>query len=187
VKSSRFFLGALPALFMVAAISAFAAQMKVEGTPVPLPPKPDFSSMKFLLGTWTCRDLSSRRPGPFTTTEVFSMDPTGYWMIRDDTIHKASWIPQDFHSQTRFTYDRLAKHWVRIGISTVGIYDVATAPNSAGGKKTYTYVTQTEAPDIASYAPEVYTKISDTKKMMTTSFTETSGRVVTVKETCTKS
>lgn len=56
-----------------------------------------------------------------------------------------------------------------------------------GMTKTYTYVIQTKAADISSYAPEVYTKVSDTKKTMTTSFTETSGRVVNVKETCTKS
>jgi hypothetical protein len=56
-----------------------------------------------------------------------------------------------------------------------------------GNKKTYTYVIQTKALDVASYAPEVYTKESDTKKTMMTSFTETNGRVVNVKETCTKS
>ena len=55
-----------------------------------------------------------------------------------------------------------------------------------GNKKTYTYVIQTKAPDVASYAPEVYTVVSKTKKIMTSSFTETSGRVVMVKETCTK-
>ncbi|MGZ3497871.1 MAG: hypothetical protein ACXVAK_09950 [Vulcanimicrobiaceae bacterium] len=172
---------------MATGISAFAARMKVEGTPVPTPPKPDMSSMKFLVGTWTCSDLSSRRPGPFTTTEVYSMDPTGYWILRDDTIHKASWIPRDFHSQTKYTYDTQAKHWIRITMGDQGGYAVATAPMPVGNKKTYTYMVQTKAPDIASYAPEVYMKESDTKKTMTTSFTENNGRVVTVKETCTKS
>ena len=68
-----------------------------------------------------------------------------------------------------------------------GGYALATAPMPVGARKTYTYVIQTKAPDVASYAPEVYTKVSDTKKTMTTSFTENNGRVVTVKETCTKS
>ena len=63
---------------------------------------------------------------------------------------------------------------------------MATAPMPVGNKKTYTTVIQTKVPDVASYAPEVYTIVSDSKKMMTSSFTETSGRVVTVKETCTK-
>ena len=55
-----------------------------------------------------------------------------------------------------------------------------------GNKKMYLVVSQSKAPDIASYQPEVFTKIADTKKTMTTSFTETSGPVVNVKETCTK-
>jgi hypothetical protein len=182
----RFF-GALALLVMATGVTTFAAGMKVEGTPVPTSPKPDLSSMKFLVGTWTCSDLSSRRPGPFTTTEVYSIDPSGYWVLRDDTIHKASWIPRDFHSQTRYTYDEPAKRWIRITTGEQGGYAVATAPMPVDNKKIYTYMVQTKAPDIASYAPEVYTKESNTKKSMTTSFTENNGRVVTVKETCTKS
>ncbi|HET6276458.1 MAG TPA: hypothetical protein VFE16_11065 [Candidatus Cybelea sp.] len=175
------------ALAFVAGGSAVAAAVKIEGTPVPGAPKPDFSSMSFLIGTWTCTDLSSRRPGPFTTTEIYSMDSSGYWMIRDSTVHKASWIPREFHSQTKYTYDAVAKHWVRIVTGDNGGYSVSTAPMPNGSKKVYTYVIQGKAPDVASYAPEVYAKVSDTKKTMTSSFTETSGRVVTVKESCTKS
>ncbi|MDP9017826.1 MAG: hypothetical protein M3N19_05875 [Candidatus Eremiobacteraeota bacterium] len=182
----RFFWTLALLLFATGAV-VFAATMKIEGTPVPLRPKPDMSSMQFLIGTWTCTDLSSRRPGPFTTTEVYSMDPSGYWVVRDSTIHKASWISSEVHSQTKYTYDAAAKRWIRITTGDQGAYAVATAGMPIAGKKTYTYVIQNKAPDIASYAPEAYVKVSDTKKTMTTSFTETNGRVVTVKETCTKS
>ena len=182
----RFFV-VLAVLFSAAGAGVLAAGANVEGTPAPVRPKPDLSSMKFLVGTWTCTDLSSRRPGPFTTTEVYSMDPTGNWMLRDSTTHKASWIPRDFHSQTKYTYDAAAKRWVRIQTVDDGRYTVATAPNPSANKKIYTYVIQTKAPDVASYAPEVFTKVSNTEKTMTTSFTETNGRVVSVKETCTKS
>jgi hypothetical protein len=184
-RSTRF-LCALALLILTGGAGAFAATMTIEGTPVPTPPKPDFSTMTYNVGTWTCTDLSSRRPGPFTITEVYSMDPNGYWMIRENTTHKASWIPRDFHSETKYTWDTLAKRWVRITMGDQGGYSVATAPMPVAGKKTYTYVIQTKAPGIASYAPEVYTKVSDTEKTMTTSFIETSGRVVTVKETCKK-
>ena len=178
---------ALAVLLMAMGATAFAATTKVEGTPVPMAPKPDMSSLKFLIGTWQCSDLSSRRPGPFSVTQVYSIDPSGYWLIRDDTTHKASWIPRDFHSQTKVTYDALTKHWVRITTGDTGGYSVATAPMSAGTTNTYTYVIQKKSPDIASYGPLVFVKVSDTKKTMTTSFTETSGRVVNAKETCTKS
>jgi len=187
MKLSQRVFGALSLFLLVSGATVFAATPKVEGTPVPNVPKPNFSTMKFLVGTWTCTDLSSRRPGPFTTTEVYSMDPTGYWVVRDDTTHKASWIPRDFHGQSKYTYDNLAKRWVRITTNDQGGYQVATAGMPVGAKKTYTYVIETKAPDIASYAPEVYTKVSGTKKTMTTSFTENNGRVVNVKETCTKS
>lgn len=186
MRISRRFLGALIVLFMTTGVAAIAANTKIEGTPVPMSPKPDLSTMRFLIGTWTCSDLSSRRPGPFTTTEVYSMDPSGYWILRDDTIHKASWISREVHSQTKYTYDVVARRWIRITTGDQGGYAVATATMPGGNKKTYTYVIQTKAPDVTSYAPEVYTKVSDTKKTMTTSFTETSGRVVTVKEACTK-
>jgi hypothetical protein len=184
---SRRFFGTLAMLLMATSVNAFAAAPKVEGTPVPTPPKPDLSSMNFLIGTWTCSDLSSRRPGPFTITEVYSMDPSGYWIIRNDTTHKASWIPRDFHSQTRYTYDSVAKRWIRISLGETGNYAVATAAMPVSTTKTYTYVIQSKAADIASYEPEVYNKVSATKKTMTTSFTETGGRVVHVTETCTKS
>jgi hypothetical protein len=83
-------------------------------------------------------------------------------------------------------WDVAAKRWVRITTGDRGTYAVATAPMPTGKQKVYTYVIQTKAPDVASYAPEVYNIVSNTKKTMTTSFTETSGRVVMVKETCTK-
>jgi hypothetical protein len=182
----RFFV-VLAVLFSAAGAGVLAAGANVEGTPAPVRPKPDLSSMKFLVGTWTCTDLSSRRPGPFTTTEVYSMDPNGYWILRDSTIHMASWIPREVHSQTKYTYDPQAKRWIRILVGDQGAYSVATAPMPGGNQKVYTYAIQSKAPDIASYAPEVYVKVSDTKKTMTTSFTEMNGRVVNVRETCTKS
>jgi hypothetical protein len=187
MKLSHRFLWALAALVMATSVAALAAAAKVEGTPIPMATEPDWSTMKFLIGTWQCTDLSSRRPGPFRTTEVYSMDPSGYWMLRLATIHTASWIPREVQTQTKYTFDRQAKLWVRITTGFAGSYSVATAPMPVNGKKTYTYVVQTKAPDVASYAPEVYVKVSDTKKVMTSSFTETGGRVVSVKETCTKS
>ena len=176
---------ALALLLMVTAGAAIAAP-RIEGTPIPTAPKPDWSSMRFLIGTWKCTDYSSRRPAPFQTTEVYSMDATGYWMIRNDTIHTASWIPHEVHSQTRYTWDAFAHRWVRIAMSEFGTYSVATAGMAVNGKKTYTFVIQSKAPDVASYAPEVYNVDGNMKKTMTSSFNETNGRVVTVKEMCIK-
>lgn len=181
------FLAAMVLLLAASGTTIFAAGVSVEGTPVPARPKPDFSQMAFLIGTWTCTNDSSRRPGPFTTTETYSLDSSGYWMLRADTTHTASWIPRETHGQTKYTFDGGTQRWVRITTTDQGTFTVATAPAPVGNRKTYTYVIQTKAPDIASYAPEVFVKESATKKSMTTSFVETSGRVVNVKQTCTKS
>ncbi len=185
MRASRRFFCALGGLVFVACASAIAAT-NIEGTPPPVPPKPDFSSMQFLIGTWTCTDVSSRRPGPFKTTEVYSMDPSGYWLVRDLTVHTASWIPREIKSQTKYTFDPYSKRWVRIVMGELGGYSVATAPEPMSGKKTYTFAIQSRSPNVASYAPEVMSKVSDTKKTMTTTFTETSGRVVHAAETCSK-
>jgi hypothetical protein len=175
-------------LALLAFLSAGAASAApgVEGTPAPIPPKPNWSSMNFLIGTWTCTDLSSRRPGPFTTTQVYTMDPSGYWMMREDTIHTASWIKTEVHTHYKYTWDTYAHRWVRIGTGDFGGYSVATAPMPVGKMKTYTFVIQAKSPDVSWYAPEVYTVVGTTKKMMTTSFRENGGRVVNVKETCIK-
>jgi hypothetical protein len=174
------------ALLLAVTASAAIAAPRIEGTPIPTAPKPDWSSMRFLIGTWKCTDYSSRRPGPFQTTEVYSMDPSGYWMIRNDTIHTASWIPREIHSQTKYTWDTYAHRWVRITMSELGGFAVATAGNPVAGKKTYTYVIQSKAPDVASFAPEVYQVTGGMKKTMMSSFTETNGRLVNVKEMCIK-
>lgn len=161
---------------------ALAQNPPVEGTPVPTAPKPDWSAAQYLIGTWNCTDVSSRRPGPFQITTTYALDPTGYWLIKTEKIHKASWIPQEFTNESRITYDNNAKRWVRIMTGDNGVYAVSTSPD----RTAFTYVIQSQAPDIASYQPEVYSKDSNTKRTMKTSFTEKSGRVVNVTESCTK-
>jgi hypothetical protein len=56
------FLVALSLLVVLGSAGAIAAAPQVEGTPVPMQAKPDFSTMTFLIGTWDCVDLSSRVP-----------------------------------------------------------------------------------------------------------------------------
>ncbi len=185
MKLLSHFVGALIAATLTSSLTAGAAP-QIERTPPPNPPKPDWSTMSFLMGTWNCTDWSSRRPGPFTITRVYTMDNTGYWVIRNDTTHMASWIPRDFHSTTRYTYDAGMKKWVRISMGDQGDFAVQTAPNPVNGSKTWTYVFQSTNPSIASYAPEVYHRSGNRKLTMTTTFKEPNGRVVNVHETCLK-
>src|SRR5579864_2797997 len=113
----RFFsiFSALGLAIVAAATIAFAATSPtIESTPIPGPPKPDFSAMKFLLGNWTCSTKSSRRPSAYTTTSTASIDPTGYWMVTKSVQHKTSWVPQDLSATDMATYDSDAHRWVDV-------------------------------------------------------------------------
>lgn len=183
--AQRFF-GALGTLVLACTIAA-SASPRIESTPVPAPPKPDWSTMKFLIGTWQCSTMSSRRPAPFKTTMVYTMGPGDYWLTNKQTTHKTSWVPVDIHNTTYYTYDSVTKKWVRLSMGDFGGYAVSTGATISGGRKTYTYALQSGAPDVASNSPDYYTKVSDTSFKMTSSFKEKSGRTVTVNQTCNKS
>ena len=51
---------------------------------------------------------------------------------------------------------RRGEAWVRITTGDQGGYAFSTAAMPVGVHKSYTYVIQTKAPDVASFAPEVY-------------------------------
>src|SRR5580692_9164894 len=59
-----------------------AAQPAPSYTPVPSA-KPDFSSMNFLMGTWTCTQMLRGAKRPDTSTTTMGMD--GMWMVTQDT------------------------------------------------------------------------------------------------------
>ena len=55
------------AVLFAAATPAYAPA-QVESTPIPAPTKPNFSSVQFMIGSWTCSTKSARRPAPYVTT-----------------------------------------------------------------------------------------------------------------------
>jgi hypothetical protein len=175
------------ALALAVLCSVAAGAQTVQSTPVPQNAKPDFSTMQFLVGTWNCSVLSARRPGPYTTTTVYTMDPTGYWILGKTTVHKAAWIPQEFTSDDRMTYDPTTSQWVDISYDDGGGYDVSTAGNWTGNTMVWHDVVYPKANNTATNGDTTLTKVSDTKQTSTMDFTEPGGRTVNVKTTCTKS
>jgi hypothetical protein len=167
--------------------SVLAQSPQVETTPIPQPGKPDFSSMSFLVGTWNCSVMSSRRPGPYTVTATTTMSPNGYWMLTRSTIHKASWIPTEFVTEDRVTNDGSTSRWVDINTDELGGYDLSTSPGWTGNNLVWTDVAYPKTDATATNNPTTETKVSDTQWTSQQSFTEPSGRVVTVKTNCTKS
>ncbi len=173
----------LAAVILAFAIPAFA---QVESTPVPTTPKPDFSKMAFLSGKWTCSVLSSRRPGPYVTTSTATMSPSGYWLVTTTTIHKNSWIPTSFTSTDRLTYDPSTSRWVDVTLDDQGGYDLSSSPGWNGNTIVWTDVAYPKTNATAVNNPTTLTKVSNTKTTAVNTFKEPSGRVVTVKTTCTK-
>lgn len=164
--------------------SAVLAQ--VESTPIPTPPKPDFSKMTFLMGNWQCSTKSARRPAAYQTTSTATVSPDGYWMVTKATTHKTLWMNSDVHSVDYVTYDPSTSRWVDISTDDGGGYNVSTSPGWNGDTITWTDMVITKTNATASTNPTTITKVSNTKTTSSSSFKEPSGRVVSVTSTCTK-
>jgi hypothetical protein len=171
---------------MVFCAVALAQGAQVESTPVPMNAKPDFSKMSFLVGTWNCSVLSSRRPGPYRTTSVTTMSTDGYWLMTRTTVHKASWIPREFSGDVRTTYDPSTSKWIQLSYDDQGGYDLSTSPGWNGNSITWTDVFYPKTNATAVSNPTTMTKISDARTSSSSTFREPSGRLVSVKTTCSK-
>jgi hypothetical protein len=169
----------------VSALAAPAPTPGVETTPIPTNAKPDWSSMKFNLGSWTCVSRSSRRSAPFTSTASTSMDMTGYWMITKTHTAALSWAPE-VDSVDQITYDPIQHRWVDVYTDNGGNYDVSFSPGWKGNTMVWTDALFAPGPDIIAASPATLTKVSDTKTTTHSTFTEKSGNVRTLDVTCTK-
>lgn len=165
---------------------AFAQTPKIETTPIPMNPKPDFSKMLFLTGPWTCSVKSSRRPAAFTTTSSARVSDDGYWLLTQTTTQKTPWMNAAFRSEDRMTYDPTTSRWVDISYDERGDYNMSTSPGWIGNKITWTDVTYNKANATAITNPATMTKVGPTKTTSVQTFREPSGRLVTVNTTCTK-
>ena len=130
---------AVKALILLAAIAATgsvaAAQSATEAPAMPMetappkapifpvPPKPDFSSMRFLLGTWSCVSHSERRGNEVTrATTSYTMAPDGYFMKQVTKIGKVSYSAVAPTATDWITYDSNAKRWIDVEVGSYGSY-----------------------------------------------------------------
>jgi hypothetical protein len=168
-------------------LSTVVARAQVETTPIPMSPKPNFSSMQFQLGTWNCTTTNTRRAVPYTDTSKAVMDPSGYWMVTTDVTHPVSYDPHAHTTVTKVTYDASTSRWVSVSTDDGGGYDMSTSNGWEGNTMVWHDVAFPKTASITSSGDTTITKVSNTKTTLTSSFTESSGRVVHVKGTCTKS
>jgi hypothetical protein len=182
----------LTALVLVLAISATVAlaagSPKIESTPIPKPPKPDFSSMSWLAGTWSCSVKSARRPAPYYVSAVTTMDPSGYWMITKSTSKGISWFPYPAQTTDWVTYDPATKRWEDLLTGDFGFTGATTSPGWSGNTIVWTDALFTPGLDVIAETPTTETKVSNSKWTSHTTFQERSTkRWISVDTVCNKS
>ncbi|MBV8638199.1 MAG: hypothetical protein JO322_08955 [Candidatus Eremiobacteraeota bacterium] len=159
----------------------------MESTPIPLPGKPDFSAMQFMVGTWSCRTTSSRRPAPYISTSTYTMSPDGWWLNETTVQNPVPWFNQRVTSYDKFTYDSDTKRWIDMTYGDMGTYGLTTSTGWNGNAMVWHDANFAPGADVKSASDLTVTKVSSGKMTGTSSFTEASGRTINVVSTCTKS
>lgn len=177
----------LAALGLVALLVGLAAAPLVSAaapdpapTPVPIA-RPDFSSMMFLTGTWTCTQMLRGKQRPDTSTTTVGMD--GAWMITQDTAPPFDqYRTVAINGTTYTTYDSTIKQWVQVAVDSGGGYGLSSSPGWQGNVITWT----TKGLD-GSSGTDVITKVSATETSDDSSSTDAAGKVTRTTIHCTKS
>lgn len=161
---------------------------QVEATPIPAPAKPDFSAFRFLIGTWTCSTLSSRRPAPFQTIVTYRFDSTGYWIDQRSVIAPLSWMTSTLTILDRITYDPATNRWIDVTSGDLGAYGLSVSSGWRGNQITWHDLSFAPSADIGSQTDTTMTRASAAKTTSAQALTEAkTGRSVSVKTTCAKS
>jgi hypothetical protein len=127
--------------------------------PTPVPDmKPDFSSVSFMLGTWSCHGMVRGSSRPDTAT--YTMDYDGHWMKLHDTAPPFDkYRTRSVIMDTWMTYNDTMHEWVQTSVDNFGGYGMATSPGWRGNRMTWT---SSVTPD-GTTGSDVFTKISDTE------------------------
>ena len=166
---------------------AMAATVPPKAPYYPLPKKPDFSSMTFLLGTWSCASYSERRGNEAShTTVTYSMAPDGYFMKSISKSPKVSYAAVGSVATDWYTYDPNAKRWIDITIASYGGYGYSTSTGWENGHILWGAESFLPDGDLTSSTGTLLTKISATKFTTASAFTTTAGLLNRVKGSCTK-
>ena len=176
------------ALAAVLASTTLASAQSATPAATPVPDmKPDFSSMKFLLGTWTCKTTQNDvgRGTGRTETDTNTMVLEDHYMRTDAVSHPFDAArTRDVVNVGWTGYDTVTKNWYTFGVSNFGGFGMSTSPgwssntlvwtdtyNSDGQPLTVTTVTKVS--DTATTSVNTYT-VGGTKHMTSDSCTKNS-------------
>jgi hypothetical protein len=149
-------------------------------TPVPIP-HPDFTSMNFLLGTWSCTQPLRGKTRP--ETDVYSMGMDGMWMVDQSTappFDEFRTVAQNGMAYT--TYDSGVKQWVTVNVDSLGGYGIESTPGWQGN----TALWSGKGLDGTTFTDAI-TKVSDMETSDLSTTTDPQGKVTKVTITCKKS
>jgi hypothetical protein len=171
---------------MLCALPGGLAAQTIETTPVPVQPKPDFSSMRFLVGTWSCSTKSSRRPAPYISTSTYKLSSDGWWLDETTITKPVAWVNRTTTIYDKFTYDADTKRWIDLTYGDMGTYGLTTSNGWQGDNMTWHDANFAPGADIKASSDFVMTKASASKMTTATTFKEASGRTINVTGTCSK-
>jgi hypothetical protein len=185
-EMKNFVLSALGCALLAIGLSATplvsTAQMTTAAAPTPVPiPKPDFSPMNFLVGTWTC--TQPLRGKTRSETDVYTMSNDGMWLVDAATsppFDQYRTVAQN--TMTYMTYDPTIKQWVTTTYDNFGGYGLESTSGWQGNVASWSG----KGLDGGSYS-DVITKVSDTESSDANTTTDPKGVVTTVTISCKKS
>ena len=169
---------------LVAPCAGFA--QTIEATPIPMAPPPNFSSMGFLVGTWSCSSKSSRRPAAYTSTSTYTASADGWWLNEITVTNPIPWYPYKVTTFDKITYDASTMRWIDVMYGDYGSYGFSTSRGWVGDTMVWHDPTFAATSDVTSQTDVTVTMRSATRMTSTSSFTESSGRTVSVLTICTK-
>jgi hypothetical protein len=170
---------------LCAAISATPAIAPAQqATPVPVL-KGDFSSMRFMLGTWHCKTtkMTNGRGSGRTETDVNTMSALGPYMETKSVskpFDKAR--TRDYVGDGWMAYDTVKHQWYSFGLSNFGGFGMQTSPGWTGNTMTWTDFYNSDTTD---HGKSIVTKVSDTETTSVTTITTAKG-TQTISDMCVK-
>jgi hypothetical protein len=158
-----------------------------QATPVVVIPKPDLSSMNFLLGTWSCSKQTSSRPAPYTAMVTYAVSPGGRWIEQTSVWNPVPWFPNKWISHDEITYDSYRKRWVDVEYDDIGGYSVTTSRGWAGNTSVWHDPAFIPSSKVVSETDATMTKVSSSKVTWSWSLISNNGKTISEHNTCTKS
>ncbi len=114
------------------------------------------------------------------------MSPDGWWINETTVQNPVPWFPQKSTTYDKITYDPSTKRWIDVTYGDLGAYGLTTSPGWNGSAMTWHDANFAPGPDVKSQSDFTVTKQSATKMTTSSTFTEASGRTISVAGTCTK-